>query len=185
MQSMNPPDGNPSSNIMMSLISSVSRRRFLIVLGFVVKISVPAFSAAYDVEHLSDMICLMRSNPIFCSNLVSMDIFLSSKSFPPYSSDSDVLKSSLSSFMFCMAVTLPPLTNEILPVSSDTTIASASVSSVIPMAALCLIPKFAGMSVFSVIGRVHRAATILSPEMTMAPSCRGEFLKNMFMIRRL
>ena len=64
----------------------------------------------------------------------------------------------------------PSLTNEISPVSSETTITSASVSSDIPTAALCLIPNFAGMSVLEVIGRVHLAATILSPLMIIAPS---------------
>lgn len=72
--------------------------------------------------------------------------------------------------MFLIGVTVPPLTKEMLPVSSDTTIASASVSSVMPMAALCLIPKFAGMLVLSVIGNVHLAAAILPPEIIRAPS---------------
>lgn len=41
------------------------------------KVSVAVLSTAYDVEHLSEMIRLMRSNPSFCSNLVSI-LFLSS-----------------------------------------------------------------------------------------------------------
>ena len=140
MQSMKPPDGKLSSNIIISLISSVRRRRLRIFPGFAEKCSLAVLSAAYEVEHLSDMICLMRSNPIFCSSLVSIVVFLSSKSFSPYSSDNDVLSSSFNSLMFWIGVTLPPFTNDIRPVSSETTTTSASVSSVMPMAALCLIP---------------------------------------------
>ena len=47
------------------------------------------------------------------------------------------------------------------PVSSETTTTSASLSSVIPIAALCLMPKLAGMFFLCVIGRVHLAAAIL------------------------
>ena len=47
------------------------------------------------------------------------------------------------------------------------------------------IPKFGGMSVFSVMGRVHLAATIWLLLMITAPSCRGEFLKNRFIISLL
>ena len=131
MQSMNPPDGNESSNIMMSLISSVRSRRFLICDALFEKVSVAARSVAYTVEHLSDMICLIRSNPIFCSNLTSI---------PAISYPSDSPNRSLSSLMLLICFTCPALTNAIFPVSSETTITSASVSSVIPIAALCLIP---------------------------------------------
>ena len=48
--------------------------------GFDEKVSVAVLSAAYDVEHLSEMILLMRSNPSFCSNLES--IFLLSSMSP-------------------------------------------------------------------------------------------------------
>ena len=99
MQSMNPPDGKESSNIMISLISSVRSRRPRICPPFVEKFSFAALSAAYVVEHLSDMICLIRSNPIFCSSLVSICVFLSSNSFPPYS-PSEAFRSSFSSLMF-------------------------------------------------------------------------------------
>ena len=81
MQSMKPPDGKLSSNIMMRRISSVRSSRLRMCDGFVEKVSVAVLSAAYAVEHLSAMICLMRSNPIFCSSLVSMILFLSSNSF--------------------------------------------------------------------------------------------------------
>ncbi len=43
--------------------------------GLVEKVSVAVLSAAYAVEHLSEMILLMRSNPIFCSSLVSIVLF--------------------------------------------------------------------------------------------------------------
>ena len=51
--------------------------------GLVEKVSVAVLSAAYEVEHRSEMIRLMRSNPIFCSSLVSIEFFLSSKSVSP------------------------------------------------------------------------------------------------------
>jgi capsular exopolysaccharide synthesis family protein len=108
--------------------------------GKLENVSVAVLSAAYVVEHLSDMICLILSNPNFCSSLVSMNVFLSSKSYSPYSFDNEVLNNSFNSLIFCIGVTLPPLTKETLPVSSDTTTASASVLSVMPMAALCLMP---------------------------------------------
>ena len=81
MQSMKPPDGKLSSNIMMRRISSVRSSLLRMCDGLVEKVSVAVLSAAYAVEHLSAMICLMRSNPIFCSSLVSMILFLSSNSF--------------------------------------------------------------------------------------------------------
>ena len=67
----------------MSLISSVSRSRLRIWVWLVEKVSVAVLSAAYEVEHRSEMIRLIRSNPIFCSSLVSIEFFLSSKSVPP------------------------------------------------------------------------------------------------------
>ena len=81
MQSMKPPEGKLSSNIIISLISSVSRSLFLICPAFVQNVSEAVLPAAYSVEHLSEMIRLTRSNPIFCSNLVSICFLLSSKSF--------------------------------------------------------------------------------------------------------
>ena len=80
IQSMKPPDGKPSSNIMMSLISSVRRSLLRIFAALVEKVSVAVLSTAYDVEHLSEMIRLIRSNPSFCSNLES--IFLLSSMSP-------------------------------------------------------------------------------------------------------
>ena len=76
MQSMNPPDGKLSSNIMMSLISSVSTSLLRISAGSVEKVSVAVLSVAYAVEHLSETICLTRSNPSFCSNLLSIVILI-------------------------------------------------------------------------------------------------------------
>ena len=80
MQSMKPPDGNPSSNIMISLISSVRTRRLRISEALLENLSFAVLSAAYVVEHLSDMICLILSNPILYSSLVS----ILSKSFSSY-----------------------------------------------------------------------------------------------------
>ena len=83
MQSMNPPDGKLSSNIMIRRISSVRSSLLRIWDGLVEKVSVAVLSAAYDVEHLSDMICLILSNPIFCSSLVSICLFLFSNYLSP------------------------------------------------------------------------------------------------------
>ena len=81
MQSMKPPEGKLSSNIIISLISSVSRSLFLICPAFVQNVSEAVLPAAYSVEHLSEMIRLTRSNPIFCSSLVSIYFLFSSKTF--------------------------------------------------------------------------------------------------------
>ena len=83
MQSMKPPDGKLSSNIIMSLISSVRRSLLRIFPGLLEKVSVAVLSAAYAVEHLSEMILLMRSNPSFCSSLESIVCIFPSKSFSP------------------------------------------------------------------------------------------------------
>ena len=74
MQSMKPLEGKLSSNIMISLISSVSTSLLRIAEGSLEKVSVAVLSAAYSVEHLSDMICLILSNPSFCSVLISISI---------------------------------------------------------------------------------------------------------------
>ena len=84
MQSMNPPDGKLSSNIMISLISSVSSSLLRICPALVQNVSVAVLSAAYAVEHLSEMMLLTRSNPIFCSKRWSICILLSSKTFQSY-----------------------------------------------------------------------------------------------------
>ena len=83
MQSMKPPDGKLSSNIIMRRISSVRRSLLRICDGLVEKVSVAVLSTAYDVEHLSEMRFLILSNPIFCSSLLSIVLFFSSKSFSP------------------------------------------------------------------------------------------------------
>ena len=83
MQSMNPPEGKLSSNIIIRRISSVRSSLLRMCEGLVEKVSVAVLSAAYAVEHLSDMICLTLSNPIFCSSLVSMFLFLFSNYLSP------------------------------------------------------------------------------------------------------
>ena len=72
MQSMNPPQGKLSSNIIISLISSVSSSLFLILAASVQNSSVATLSDAYAVEHLSEMMLLILSNPNFCSTLESI-----------------------------------------------------------------------------------------------------------------
>ena len=69
---------------------------------------------------------------------------------------------------------------EILPVSSDTTTMMASVVSLAPRAARCLMPNEIGTSE-RVEGSTHLAATIRLSAMTTAPSCNGEFLKKRFL----
>ena len=92
---------------------------------------------------------------------------------------------SLSSVMLDIRFIWPSFTKEMFPVSSDTTITVASVCSVRPVAALCRIPYCAGILGFSLIGNVHRAATMRLLAITMAPSCNGAFLKNIFSISLL
>ena len=65
------------------------------------------------------------------------------------------------------------------PVSSEIMIATASLCSVIPTAALCLKPNCSGSSELSVKGKIHDAALIWPSAMTTAPSCRGEVLEKM------
>jgi len=55
-------------------------------------------------------------------------------------------------------VKLPLILTDTVPVSSETTIATASVSSVTPIAALCLVPRDLLMSALRVSGRKHPAA---------------------------
>ena len=78
--------------------------------------------------------------------------------------------------MLSMGRTFPERTKEIPPVCSLTTTTSASLCSEIPTAALCLMPKRAGRSERSVMGRVQRAAMMRSSPIIIAPSCSGEFL---------
>ena len=52
---------------------------------------------------------------------------------------------------------------DILPVSSDTTIAIASVSSVIPIAARCLVPSLLLTFRLLLVGNTAPAQDILSP----------------------
>ena len=68
------------------------------------------------------------------------------------------------------------------PVSSDTTITTASLVCDIPMAARWRKPNYFGMSRLCDTGRMHPAALMRCREMIIAPSCKGEFLKKMFSI---
>ena len=67
----------------------------------------------------------------------------------------------------------PPTTSEITPVSSETTTASASVSSVTPMAARWRLPSSRERAGLTVRGRKHAAAATRLPWITTAPSCSG------------
>ena len=66
---------------------------------------------------------------------------------------------------------------DILPVSSDTTIAIASVSSVIPIAARCLVPSLLLTFRLLLVGNTAPAQDILSPWIITPPSWRGLFGK--------
>jgi hypothetical protein len=67
----------------------------------------------------------------------------------------------------------PPDTTEMIPVSSDTTTASASVSSVTPMAARWRLPSWRDSSGFTVSGRKQAAAATRLPCRMTAPSWSG------------
>ena len=67
----------------------------------------------------------------------------------------------------------PPSTTEIVPVSSDTTIARASVSSVRPIAARWRLPSVRLSSGFTVRGRKQAAAATRFPWRITAPSWSG------------
>ena len=69
---MYPLVGKLSSNIITRRISSVRARRFDISLASVLKTSSATRPTAYSVEHLSDIIDRMRSNPNLLSSLVSV-----------------------------------------------------------------------------------------------------------------
>ena len=65
-----------------------------------------------------------------------------------------------------------------IPVSSETMITNASETSVMPIAARCLIPKNLEIAGFSVEGNMHAAAIILEPLIITAPSCKGDRVLN-------
>jgi len=56
-------------------------------------------------------------------------------------------------------ISFPPSASDIVPVSSDTTTTKASEISVIPTAALCLVPKFLGTDTSDARGSIHFAAS--------------------------
>ncbi len=68
----------------------------------------------------------------------------------------------------------PSRTSEIQPVSSETTTASASFSSVRPMAARCLVPRSLLRRGFTVSGRKQAAAEMRFSWMITAPSWSGD-----------
>jgi hypothetical protein len=66
------------------------------------------------------------------------------------------------------------MAREIAPVSSETTTQTASVCSLTPSAARCLIPALADSPGRSVYGSTQAAATSVLPRITTAPSCNGD-----------
>ena len=143
MQSIRPLVGKLSSNIIISLISSVRSKRCLISFSLFENLSVAVLLTAYDVEHLLAMKDLTLSKPSFCSSLMSMVlvILVSKSCCPPVFYPSIVcVSSSLSSLILFMVVIFPPSIYEILPVCSETTTTYASAISERPIAALCLMP---------------------------------------------
>ena len=68
----------------------------------------------------------------------------------------------------------PSSASEICPVSSDTTTATASLSSVRPIAARCRVPSSRPTRGLTVSGRKHAAAATRSSWRMTAPSCSGE-----------
>ena len=75
------------------------------------------------------------------------------------------------------------MAKEIIPVSSDTIITSASDISDNPIAALCLVPNFLLISLLLVNGKTHPDANILSLPIIVAPSWSGVFTTNIFSSR--
>jgi hypothetical protein len=67
----------------------------------------------------------------------------------------------------------PSKASEMMPVSSETTTATASVSSVIPSAARCRVPKSLDSSGLLVSGRKQAAAAMRSSWTITAPSWSG------------
>src|SRR6185503_4287850 len=68
----------------------------------------------------------------------------------------------------------PDIASEMVPVSSETTIAIASFSSVSPSAARWRVPRSRLTRGFTDSGRKHAAAAMRSPWMITAPSCSGD-----------
>ena len=73
---------------------------------------------------------------------------------------------------------IPDFDMEISPVCSLTIMAMESVCSVIPMPERCRSPRLGGILGLELTGSMQRAAFILLSFIIIAPSCRGEFLKN-------
>ena len=77
----------------------------------------------------------------------------------------------------------PSTTMETLPVSSDTTIATESFSSVRPIAARCRDPSSLLNFGFTVSGRKQAAAAMRSSCTMTAPSCSGDWGRKMLCSR--
>ena len=82
------------------------------------------------------------------------------------------LKTSKSSYV----VKIPFTAIETAPVSSETTTTTASEFSLIPSAALCLVPRFILRRLFLVSGKIHPPAYKTPSLITSAPSCSGALL---------
>ena len=132
MASIYPEVGKFSSNIRIRRISSVSRWRRWIWFPSVQNSSCSTRAVAYSVEQRAAMAARTLSKPIFASSLASIRFYSSLVIREP--------SSWRSSFISCTVWISPPRTKLTLPVSSETTMISASVSSLRPMAARWRIP---------------------------------------------
>ncbi len=81
--------------------------------------------------------------------------------------------------MFLYLQNAPSLTYDIFPLCSEITSTTASVFSLIPIAALWRSPNLEGIEVDSETGSTTRVDLIKLLSTIMAPSCKGLFLKNM------
>ena len=82
-------------------------------------------------------------------------------------------------------LSIPPTATEMVPVSSETMTTSASETSLIPIAARCLVPKSELILRFCVRGSTQPAAAMRSSRIKTAPSCKAAFVKKIFLSNSL
>lgn len=111
----------------------------------------------------------MLTIPLFLFFFLNVGIFLGISS-PNLFINTFFINILFSVSSFKSAIRVPSLANDILPVSSDTTIAILSVSLEIPIAALCLVPNSFAIFLSLASGNMHAAAAILLLLITTAPS---------------
>ena len=113
----------------MSRISSVRRSRNMISAPSREICSAATLRTAYCVAHLADIFSRTLSNPIFCSKTIAP---------LPYLNEFSMARRS--SVMLPIVWICPSETNEMSPVSSDTTMTEASETSDMPIAARWRMP---------------------------------------------